>query len=103
MIGEYPAICQGEHNFVPGKEIVTPTCGAFSGADVVAELMVIYSGKEKDYQPEEGDICTKCFQVFGQEVGVKDQRLVETWRILQGLQYPPISQTRVSEPYVSPF
>ncbi len=63
---ELPAICNfGEHDYRTPSSSVTPTCGATNGADIYQEVMVVTEKPPRGYQPQIGDICNRCFHIYG--------------------------------------
>lgn len=78
MPKELPPICeQGTHDFRSCTDTVTPTCGAFEGADVYSEVMVLPGTPTKT--PKKDDVCNNCFQRYGREEGTRDPHLSRTY------------------------
>ena len=76
MTKELPPICaEGEHQYSPPSATNVATCGAGDGDNVYQEVLVMTAVSD-NYQPVPGDVCRVCFQIFGQEPGVREPNQV---------------------------
>lgn len=77
MSRELPPICdEGTHLFLPQNATNVATCGAGDEDNVYQEALVM-TAVSPNYQPASGDVCRVCFQILGQEPGVRDPAMVQ--------------------------
>lgn len=82
MARPLPDICaNGRHHFA------SPThsahgCGYNAGDHAADEMLVIGLGYNSKHTPQNGDVCTTCFQINGEPDGTRDGVLVNAFTVL---------------------